>query len=472
MSKPFMIWTMQRTGGTALTELLMQMSEHRPTEHEPFNWARKNPRQFWPVADAWNKTKDAQALAGSLDAIFAQNYLIKHCYELLSVSFNEQLMLALAKTYYRHILLLRRDEAGRLFSKFIAEAQGTWFRDYARRVFADIADGQRALDPLPVDEIVAHYKHCRRMTELVVGWLSELGPECKRIYYEDLYTGGRRQREKNLHELFDFLGFTTADVARYENIIAAKIFHGGQDTKSIAGFVPNLKMVMTALEGAGYGAADVGEAARKAPVKPAMRIATELRKFVELHDTRGPYLEIGVSPGRPRVLVGPSFENQEVHTLGPKPLPHANGMKCHLGQPDDMRALFPDGRFATVVWNDALAHEPRFWFALEELWRVLAGGGILVLAAPGFSRAADRAGVMVASPRGNAIPDTTPTYRIHASPDYWRFSPQAMTNVLLAGYEVRQVKVSSMPPRIFGIGIKPICGKPLKAIDMAGAMEE
>jgi hypothetical protein len=49
VSSPFIIWTMQRTGGTTLTDLLMSMSEHPGAEHEPFNWARKQPRQFWPI---------------------------------------------------------------------------------------------------------------------------------------------------------------------------------------------------------------------------------------------------------------------------------------------------------------------------------------------------------------------------------------------------------------------------------------
>ena len=72
MSRPFIIWTMQRTGGTALAELLMEMSEHRSAEHEPFNWAKKSPRQFWPITDAWNRTRDHVALSGELDAILAR----------------------------------------------------------------------------------------------------------------------------------------------------------------------------------------------------------------------------------------------------------------------------------------------------------------------------------------------------------------------------------------------------------------
>ena len=72
MSYPFFIWTMQRTGGTALTDLLMQMSEHPQAEHEPFNWARKKPRQFWPITEAWGNTKNEAQLNASLDEIFVR----------------------------------------------------------------------------------------------------------------------------------------------------------------------------------------------------------------------------------------------------------------------------------------------------------------------------------------------------------------------------------------------------------------
>ena len=205
MSRPFIIWTMQRTGGTALTDLLMEMSEHRSAEHEPFNWAKKSPRQFWPVTDAWNKTRDRTALAGELDAIL---------------------------------------------SKFIAESQGTWFRDYARKVFAEVADGQRALPALPVDDMVKHFRHCRTATETVSGWLAELGADSRRIYYEDLYEGDRETRLAHLLGLLNFLGFTQADVDRHRFVMEAKIFHAGQETRSVVPYVPNLAAARAALAAA------------------------------------------------------------------------------------------------------------------------------------------------------------------------------------------------------------------------------
>ena len=454
MSRPFIIWTMQRSGGTALTELLMEMSEHRSAEHEPFNWARKNPRQFWPIADAWNKTRDAEALAGGLEAVFSANFLLKHCYELLAMPFNEHLMQAAAKTHYRHVHLLRRDEQGRLLSKFVAEAQGTWFRDYARKVFAEIADGTRRLEPVPIADMVTHYRLCRNATETVAGWLAELGPDARRVYFEDLYDGERDARLANIHGLLRFLGFTDSEIERHGRLIDAKMFHAGQRTRdTVATYLPNYREACQALSDAGCPAGPANDTIPAKPAKPGTRLAAEFRRFAERQTTAGPYLEIGVKDPALCALANDVFEGER-HLLGPTLDAHTGVLRHHRGEPSDL-SRFADGAFRTVLWNDALVHDRRFWVTLDELRRILAPGGLLILSVPGFSNAADRAGVTVAGPKGNPIPDTTPTYRIHASPDFWRISPQAMRQVVLDGFDIREVRVSSMPPRIFGVGVKP-----------------
>ena len=444
---------MQRSGGTALTDLLMEMSEHRSAEHEPFNWARKSPRQFWPITDAWNKTRDSDALAGSLEAIFAQNFLIKHCYELLAMPFNEQLMQAASKTHYRHVHLLRRDEGARLLSKFIAEAQGTWFRDYARQVFAEVADGRRTLEPVPIEAMIAHFRLCRNATDTVAGWLAELGPDARQVYFEDIYEGDRDARLGHVGALLEFLGFTSADIERHRHLIDAKIFHSGQGTRNaVATFLPNHREACDALRLAG---APTGLAPGRKGGKPVPRIAAEFRRFAERQDAVAPYLELGVIDPAVSALTGGTFSGER-HLLGPAldPGADADGLHRHRGEPSDL-GQFGDGQFQTVLWNDALVHDRRFWHTLDELRRVLAPGGVLILSVPGFSTAADRAGVTVAGPKGNPIADATPTYRIHASPDFWRISPQAMRHVVLEGLDIREVRVSSMPPRIFGVGAKP-----------------
>ena len=253
MSYPFFIWTMQRTGGTALTELLTQISEHPSAEHEPFNWRGNHPRQFGAVTRGWNETHDNAAALAAMAEIFAQRPLIKHCYELHPMPFNRLLMQATAQTDYRHIVLLRRDELARLVSRFVAQATGTWFRDYAGKVFEELASGRRQLNPIPVDKVVEHYRHCRQATNAVRQRLPEFGIEPYVVHYEDLYVGESGPRLENLAALLRHLEFPPQAMTEYGAAIDDRIFNAGQDIATIGRFLPNFERVTAALAEAGYG---------------------------------------------------------------------------------------------------------------------------------------------------------------------------------------------------------------------------
>lgn len=460
MSYPFVIWTMQRTGGTSLTDLLMEMSEHPKAEHEPFNWAKKKPRQFWPITEAWGNTKNEIELHKSLDEIFAERFLIKHCYELHGMPFNIHLMNAAAKTDYRHILLLRRDEAARLISKFVAEGQGTWFKDYAKKVFKEVAHGQRKLGPLPVERVISHYKQCRENTAQIRANLKRLGVDCLEVFYEDLYVGEHEPRLERLHELLDFLGFTPPEVAGNEKKIQNAIFHSGQNTRAVAPFIPNLQDVNDALARAGCpGAVASAGASEEAPVatsvRPEVKIGREFERLVAAHEAQGPFLEIGFGPPDRAALLQKAFEGQERHAIGYGEAVARDGVAFHPGTPNNMRGQFDDGRFSTVFWNGALVHDSQFWLTLDEIKRVLAPGGVLIVAASDFSRSPGQNGIKVVGPKGNFIPNTTVTQSVHATRgDFWRISPQAMRKTILNGYKILEIREVMMPSRVLGVGLK------------------
>ncbi len=483
MSYPFFIWTMQRTGGTALTDLLMEMSEHKSADHEPFNWARSKPRQFWPIAEAWQKTRNVATLTRSLRSVFADKYLIKHCYEIHTDDFNQFLMEASARVSYRHIILYRRDEYARLISKYIAESQGTWFKDYAERVFGDVAGGRRKLVSLPTDKMVAHYMRCRNATEFIRTGLTRLGVNFKEIYYEDLYSGDAETRMKHVHELLDFLGFTAADIERHAALIDQKIFHSGQNTSGVARFVPNLDQVREALASVGchplasdaqaseeqasgaeaepdqpaeatVEAEPAPAAAPSAPHGPRARVRSEIQRLIEAHSPKGAVLEIAVDE---RDLATPSiahFDGEERHVIGLGEDAERDGVIFHGGNAHDMRELFPDGKFGVVISNRSMARDARFLHTAEEIRRVLAPGGLAIFITPCFSAGPNDAGVVAVGRKGNPVADVTVTYKVHSTPDYWRISPQAMKNVILHGFDVQEVRVKMMPPYVFGVGLK------------------
>ena len=243
MSHPFIIWTMQRTGGTSLADLLMAMSEHPRAEHEPFN----RDRQFGAVTAAWSDTHDEAALFEAMAGILSQRYLIKHTYELRDMAINAALMKAAAPTDYRHIFLRRRDELARLVSKYVAETNGTWFNDYAAKVYDRIRAGDRRLGAIPVKELIAAYHRCRQATEDVRRLMAGFGFVCFDLAYEELYLGERESRLRVFDRLCRFLGFAPEVIELSRAEIDEKLFHGGQDTRSILEFIPNLEEALRAL---------------------------------------------------------------------------------------------------------------------------------------------------------------------------------------------------------------------------------
>jgi SAM-dependent methyltransferase len=128
---------------------------------------------------------------------------------------------------------------------------------------------------------------------------------------------------------------------------------------------------------------------------------------------------------------------------------------------------FPDDRFDVVVSNATLEHDPRFWLTLAEMRRVLKPGGLLLIGVPGYTRArswmrrvAGRMGnsFRVLAPFAQALQGFgagTATLLVHDYPgDYFRFSEQAMREVLLQNMFVLTTCVLGTPPRLLGVGRK------------------
>jgi hypothetical protein len=166
---------------------------------------------------------------------------------------------------YRHIHLLRRDELGRLTSKFIAQANGTWFREYGGKVYNEIRAGRRRLAPLPVEQVVEQYNHAREAADQMRRMLKNNGVVFRPLFYEELFVGGREKRLGRLALLLQFLGFEGDAIDRHRPLIDEKIFKSGQNTASVLRFVPNLDKVVEAVAAAGY----------RGPVPKAVQPATQ-----------------------------------------------------------------------------------------------------------------------------------------------------------------------------------------------------
>jgi SAM-dependent methyltransferase len=154
-------------------------------------------------------------------------------------------------------------------------------------------------------------------------------------------------------------------------------------------------------------------------------------------------LEVGGVTGPNSLLDAPELRGAERFCLNLLKMPEIDGVKTVAGNANDMR-MFKEESFDIVLCNATLEHDKRFWRSVAEMHRVLRPGGLLVVGVPGYVKDPER-------DHGRA----THTYRVHYRFDYYRFSEQAVREVVFEG--MRRVRVMQVmyPPRLIGHGIKP-----------------
>lgn len=181
----------------------------------------------------------------------------------------------------------------------------------------------------------------------------------------------------------------------------------------------------------------------------------------------GAVLEIGAEARADTLLNLPSLAaTKSREGINPAPQP-AGRYPIHAGTGNSMPE-FADGSFDLVLCNSVLEHDASFWLTLSEIRRVVRPGGAVVLGVPGYStRGGPGRGLARLASRlwreglpGGALfaglAAATPTLNVHNYPgDYYRFSVQAMREVLLKGFEVMALEELMLPPRIIGVGRKP-----------------
>jgi SAM-dependent methyltransferase len=198
-------------------------------------------------------------------------------------------------------------------------------------------------------------------------------------------------------------------------------------------------------------------------------VFAEFDALCSQYGAAGSVLEIGATSMTDTLLNLPSLRDcgsrvgvniEYSATIAAGPILRGNG--------NDL-SQFADGVFDVVVSNATLEHDPRFWLTLAEMRRVLRPGGLLLIGVPGYTRA--RSWLRrVAGYLGEALSATaalarplqrfgagTATLLVHDYPgDYFRFSEQALREVLLADLEVLATRVLEAPPRLVGVGRKPV----------------
>ena len=237
MEKPFIIWTMRRTGGTSLATLLMDISEYKGVQHEPFN----PDRIFGSIIKDFRAGVSGNKLKESLKEVFSSKPLIKHCYELFGKEFNQLIIDVTCEKEYKHIFLKREDEVSRIVSLFLAQQTSVWGPEQRKEKYQNIISGKETMQPFNIDKMIEHYKWCNVITNHIQEKLEKYGQAYKIISFEEFYVGEKEARLKNLYELFDYLEFELVVREQYKEKIEEKIFYSSQNSKSILEYVPNYK---------------------------------------------------------------------------------------------------------------------------------------------------------------------------------------------------------------------------------------
>ncbi|MDX2167213.1 MAG: methyltransferase domain-containing protein [Deltaproteobacteria bacterium] len=175
----------------------------------------------------------------------------------------------------------------------------------------------------------------------------------------------------------------------------------------------------------------------------------------------GAVLEIGATPTPDTLLCLPALagarEKLGVNLDGPH---QCAGFTIARG---DARQLeLPAARFDTILCNSVLEHDPHFWRTLAEMRRVARPGALLVIGVPAYGVPPRRRllrglrRLPLLGPRVESALASTPTLLPHQFPgDYYRFSAQAMREVLLEGLDAVEVDSILSPPRVIGSGVVP-----------------
>jgi SAM-dependent methyltransferase len=180
---------------------------------------------------------------------------------------------------------------------------------------------------------------------------------------------------------------------------------------------------------------------------------------------KGRVLEIGARPRADTLLSLPSLAGASERLGLDLDGPHDwQGMRILAGNANRM-AEFADGSFDVVLSNSMLEHDLHFWLTLGEIRRVLKPGGLVAIGVPGYGAMGE---MPLRRPIGlfrfcpglaagaNLLGASSVTLGLHPSPgDYYRFSEQAVREVLLGGYRDAGVERVLMPPRFIGWGRKP-----------------
>jgi hypothetical protein len=242
MNKPFIIWTMRRTGGTSLANILGVLS-NKEVEHEPFNWDRS----FGDMTKTFqNNYKNFHLLEQSLEArCFSTQINVKHCYEIVGQVFNDSLIELFSKSYYKHILLIRKNELLRLLSLYTAKYTEVWGKHGSEEIYEKYKSGITQLPNYDIADMQNHANYCSQITTKVRKKLIDYGVNLYEVSYEDLFTNAKSlaQQKEILNNLCQHIGIDSNLVEEKQKDYSYLLIKNKQNDFDLYNRIPNLSEI-------------------------------------------------------------------------------------------------------------------------------------------------------------------------------------------------------------------------------------
>lgn len=234
-TRPFLILTLRRTGGTSLMALLSEVSHFPTLQDEPFN----PDRVLKHVSEYFKQTRDVKTLRALIKAALVTNPNIKHCFEIIAEEITHELIREAVERGYRIFLLTRADEAARLRSLLLAQTTGAWGSKDAQKIYPAIKSGETVLKPVDLRAVSHRANHDRQSLDKIVRFLADHDIDYTPIVFEEFYArdGGVIQR---VHDALAHIGFKIREddprLVRFDQ-------DRGQTSSDIAQWVPNMAEV-------------------------------------------------------------------------------------------------------------------------------------------------------------------------------------------------------------------------------------
>ena len=195
-------------------------------------------------------------------------------------------------------------------------------------------------------------------------------------------------------------------------------------------------------------------------------ILEEFNRICSQKKIIGKVLEIGATPSNMTLLAMDSL-SEASEKIGVNLDPPSEFSDFKILQENSNSMSFADDTFDAVMSNATLEHDKYFWRTLDEIRRVTKPGGLIIIGVPGYRfyrfeklkfrmRQSKWLRKLYMHPKLNLFFCSTITFEVHDFPgDYFRFSEQAVKDVLLEGLEEVSYKSVMLPPRVIGSGVLP-----------------